>query len=253
MADLYFSGQGKVYLQERDATGAIGPMYWVGDADVFSTAGTEQTVSFQESWSGQRTVVVDVLQSTELTATVGIRNVSGKNLAKALFGLEAASAGASVTGESVAAFNSTGNVIPLANPNVSSVVVKKGVTTLVLDTDYTLDAAAGTISIKSGSTQVTSPTVATVLTVDYTYGAYSSKVQALASSQKEYILRFEGKDMANSGSRVHVTCKRWKPGVLANFSWLGTDIAQMSLTGKLLPAQDVTTTGISQFMEVIVV
>lgn len=250
MADTYFSGQGKVYFQERDASGPVGPMYWIGDADVLQTAGTETTVSFQESWSGTRATVVDVLQNTELTATVGIRNISGKNLATALFGTQASSAGASVTAEAHAAYNVSGNVVMLNNPAVSSVVVKKGATTLVLDTDYSLDATAGTITILPGSTNITATTGAgDAITVDYTFAAYSAKVKALTTTQKEFIVFFDGKDMANGGSKVRVVLKRFKPGILANFDWIGTDVAQMSISGKVLPAQNETD---SPYMDILV-
>jgi len=252
MADTYFSGQGKVYFQELDSAGATtGAMLWIGDADVLQTAGTEQTVSFQESWSGTRATVVDVLQTTDLSATIGMRNLSGKNLATALYGTAAAGAGGSVTGEAHFALKVADNIIFLAYPNVSSVTVKKGATTLVADTDYTLNAVDGTISIKLTSSVITSTSGAgDAITVDYTYAAYTTKVQVLTSTQKEFNVIFEGKDMANGGSKVRVVLKRWKPGILANFDWIGTDIAQMSITGKLLPSKTDTA---SPYMDVIVV
>lgn len=252
MADLYFSGQGKVYFQEIDANGAVaGPQYWIGDADVLQTAGSETTVSFQESYSGLRATVVDVTQTTDLTATIGIRNISGKNLATAFYGTQTSSAGASVTAEAHAAYNVAGNAIILNFPNVSSVIVKKGATTAVLNTDYSLDAVNGIITVLPGSTVITATTGAgDAITVDYTYAAFSSKVQALTTIQKEFLVVFDGKDMANGGSKVRVTLKRFKPGINNQFDWIGTDIAQLSIAGKVLPSKTDTA---SPYMDILAV
>jgi hypothetical protein len=244
MADKYYAvGQGKVYLATRDISGQTGGFEWIGDTDGFTVNGTEENLEFQESYSGKRATVLNITTSTNLAFSLGIRNINGDNLARAYYGTNASGVGATVTAEAIVGYN--GKMTPLKYPGVSSVVVKKGATTLVLGTDYSLDAVNGSITILAGSTEVPAgPGVA--LTVDYTYAAYSSKVKGLVRDSQEYILRFEGKSQYDNKAQI-ATFFRAKPGIAAALELIGTDVAVLTLEGQLLPAPEITTSGESQY------
>jgi hypothetical protein len=170
MSDKYFAvPQGKVYIASRDASGQTSGFTWVGDCDGFTITTTQQYLDIQESYSGNRATVAHIPTSSDYSAEVSVLNIDGDNLARAFYGTTSAVTGAAVVGESITAYN--GKMTPLKYPDVSLVTVKKGATTLVRNTDYTLDTVNGTITILPGSTQVV---VSETLTVDYTQGLHTS-------------------------------------------------------------------------------
>lgn len=229
----YSVGQGKVYIAPRNSAGQSGGFEWIGDCDGFSVTGTEEKLSFQESYSGNRVKVIDSTTSIDMGFTIAIRNIDGDNLAKAFYGESGAVAGATVTGEAINAY--AGKMVPLRFPGVSSVVVTKtaGSQVLVAGTDYTLDAVNGTLTFLSGSTHVTGSS-AVPCTVNYTHAGVAARVKALTGTAQEYVLRFEGKSQFDNKA-VIATLHRAKPGIAAALDLIGTDVAVLNLEGTLLP------------------
>jgi hypothetical protein len=180
--------------------------------------------------------------------TVNIQNWSAENIAKAFYGTSSVPvAGGTVTAESIMAYN--GAMAPLKNPGVSAVTVHSGSTALVADTDYTVDAVNGTITILPGSTIV--PAGAGVaLTVDYTHTGYTSKVDAAMSTIAEYKIRFEGKNIADGGKAVIVELHRCALDMSKTLPLLSTTVSTLTMDGMLL-ADSTQGTGTSQFMTVI--
>ena len=229
----YSVGQGKLYIAPRDASGQTGGFEWIGDCDGFSISGSEEKLSFQESYSGNRVRVIDSTTSVDMGFSLAIRNIDGDNLAKAFYGESASVAGATVTGEAVNAY--AGKMVPLKYPGVSAVTVTKtaGSVALVAGTDYSVDAVNGTLTFLSGSTEVTG-TAAVPCTVNYTHAGVGARVKALTSTAKEYVLRFEGKSQFDNKA-VIATLHRAKPGIAAALDLIGTDVAVLNLEGTLLP------------------
>lgn len=235
MADKYFAvPQGKVYIASRDAAGQTSGFTWIGDTDGFTINTTQQYLDIQESYSGNRGTVAHIPTSSDYSAELSILNINGDNLARAFYGSSSVVAAASVVGESVVAYN--GSMSPLKYPGVSAVVVKKGATTLVLNTDYTLDAENGTITILPGSTQVTGST-GVALTVDYAHAGVASRMKLMTDGLKDYTLRFEGKsrfDNLVQIGQVH----RIALDMAATLSLIGTGVNKLVVKGKLLPASE---------------
>lgn len=229
----YSVGQGKVFIAPRGANGQSGGFEWIGDCDGFSVSGTEEKLAFQESFSGNRVRVIDATTSIDMGFSIAIRNIDGDNLAKAYFGEAATVAGATVTGEAITAY--AGSMVPLRFPGVSSVTVTRtqGSTALVAGTDYTLDAVNGTLTFLPGSTLITG-SAGVPCTVNYTHAGVASRVKALTSVAKEYVLRFEGKSQFDN-KPVIATLHRAKPGIAAALDLIGTDVAVLNLEGTLLP------------------
>lgn len=250
MADKYFAGvQGKVFIAPRDANGVTGGFEWIGDTSGVSITGEQSFLDFNESFSGSMARVVHVPTSTNLGFSMEMRNIDGKNLARAFYGSEAAGNGASVTGEQINAY--AGKMVPLKFPGVSSVVVTKtsGNTTLVAGTDYVLDAVNGTLTFLSGSTAVTG-TSAVPCTVNYTYAAYSTKVQALTSTIKDYKIRCELKDLI-TGKAIIVEMHRANMNLASELALISQDVGALTVEGSLLPAEEITAAGESKYFTVL--
>lgn len=250
MADKYFAGvQGKVFIAPRDANGVSGGFEYIGDTRGLSITGSQNFLDYRESYSGNMARVVHVPVSTDLGFSMEMMNIDGKNLARAFYGAEAAGAGASVSGEAINAY--AGKMVPLKYPGVSSVVVTKtsGSTVLVAGTDYVVDAANGTLTFLSGSTAVTG-TTAVPCTVAYTYAAYSTKVQGLVDTIKDYKIRAELKDLV-SGKSIIVEMHRANMNLAAQLALISQDMGSLSVEGSLLPAAEVVTAGESQYFSVL--
>jgi hypothetical protein len=70
--------------------------------------------------------------------------------------------------------------------------------------------------------------------VAYTHAGVASRVKALTGTAQEYVIRFEGKSQFDNKAQI-ATLHRAKPGIAAALSLIGTDVAQLALTGALLP------------------
>ena len=187
----YFAGQGKVFVAPRAKAGAInGGWTEPGDTSRLEITTSQNYQDIYESCSGNRSIVAHYVTQTDWAFAVDAMSFSKENLARAFYGTASAVIGASVTGEAVTVY-ALNQIVPLKNPGVSAVVVKKGITTLVKDTDYTIDAANGTITIISGSNVGTLPAA---LTVDYTFASYD-KVETNVTNSGEFAFRFEGINM----------------------------------------------------------
>ena len=244
-----FVGQGKVYLAARNSAGLTSGYVPVGDADSLAVNTSQTFLDHQESMSGNRSTVLHVPTQTVWNMSLNIQNWSPENIAKAFYGTaSAAVAGGSVTGEAIVAYNNT--MCPLAKPGVSAVTVTKtaGSVPLVLDTDYTLDAVNGTITILPGSTVV--PAGAGVpCTVNYTHTGYTSKVDAAMTTIQEYKIRFEGKNIADGGKAVIVELHRCALDMSKTLPLLSTTVMTLTMDGMLLA--DETQTAGSQYMTII--
>ncbi len=153
----YYSGQGVVLVGDRnETTGKPENLLPVGNvSDLKITIGTTN-LEHKESQTGQRGIDLRLTTETKCTLSMTMENFIASNLATALRGTTTRKLGAAITGEAVKAY--FGGVSPLENLNVSTVVVKRGATTLIAYVDdataydYKLNAAAGSIQINDGST-----------------------------------------------------------------------------------------------------
>lgn len=235
MADKYFAvPQGKVFIASRDASGQTSGFTHIGDCDGFTITTSQQFLDIYESMSGNRGIVAHIPTQSDFSAEVSILNIDGANLARAFYGESAAVEGATVVGEAITAYN--GAMTPLKFPGVSAVVVKKGAATLVENTDYTVDAANGTITILAGSTEVPAGD-GVALTVDYAHGGVAARMKLMTEGLKDYTLRFEGKskfdDLVQIG-QVH----RIALNMATTLSLIGTGVNKLVVSGKLLPAAE---------------
>jgi len=225
-----FAGQGKVFIAPRTKGGAIsGAWTELGNSERLEISTNQTWKDVYESCSGNRDRIAHYVTQSEWTFAVDAMSFSKENLARAFYGTSSAVVGSTVTGEAVTAF-ALNSIIPLKNPGVSAVTVKKGVTTLVKDTDYTLDAANGTITLISTANSGTLPAA---LEVDYTYAGYD-KVETNVVTASEYAFRFEGTNMT-TGKAVVVDIHRVALNLAGALSLISEDPAVFTMEGSLLP------------------
>lgn len=247
MAQDYYSGRGKLFIGTRDSAGPNGPLQFVGDVSDFSIGGSEDFLDFNESISGKDARVIHLPTNTDTSYSMTMRYFTAQNLAKATHGtvIGAAAAG-TVTGEIHQAYNDS--TFPLAHAGVSTVTVSAGGTALVLGTDYTVNANAGSVTILPGSTAVASSTTPTQVTVGYAYNAGSGgSVQALKGGIQEYVLYAELISRTNGRSYTF-----YAPRVTIDLSGeivlLGGDVGQIDVGGAMLPAPEIAEGGaVSQY------
>lgn len=205
----YIDIDGVLLVGERDATGK--PKRLVAMGNVTGANVTHQATRQQhkERQTGQRATDIDI--ETELTTGIAItlENASPDMLALSLRGDYSNVAAGSVTGEAIKAYN---GVVPLGNLDVSSVVIKRGATTLTLYTndstpfDYKLNADAGSIQLNDGSVQpiaglTTGGTAPTAISV----GATTTVTVANTAGAGDYawFSGFSGADAALINGKAH--------------------------------------------------
>jgi hypothetical protein len=232
MTDKYFAvPQGKLYIALRNSTGLAGGYEYIGDTDGFTITTAQQYLDGYESYSGNRSIAFHIPTQTDVSVELSIANIDAVNLARAYNGDTVVTAAGSVVAESAKAYK--GKTIPLKYASVSSVVVKKGVTTLVLNTDYTVNAAKGSINIlSSGDTIIDGDTI----TVDYTHTG-GTKIRSLVNSGSNYSLYFEGASkFDNLAQKAYI--HNVALDLAKTLSLIGTGVNKLVVTGKVLPADE---------------
>lgn len=235
MANYYYSGQGSLYAAERDTvTGKPKGFMAVGNVPELSIDIEVDKFEHKESESGNRLLDLTIVKETKGKFKFKLENLSLENLAMGLYGTSAAVVGGNIVDEAVIAYKNTATVVKklaLAHPDVSAVVVKhtSGTPTYVLNTDYTVDAKNGTISILSGSAIVE----AASLKVSYTYAGYNNLEAFTSAASPERFLRFEG---LNTVDNTHVIIDMYRAQFdpLTNYALLSDELAAVDMAGSLL-------------------
>lgn len=193
--------QGQLFIAERGLNGAqIGGFEFVGDVDMFTIDPKQKFEDIEESQSGLGLTAAHIPVSTSVTAKFRTLDIKLANWVRATWGESSgAIEGDSVSGEAVTLY--AGCLTPLAHPGVSNVVVSGA----VLDTDYTVNAAAGALNVLADSSAAPEGSPLTT-TVSYDYADYAGKVEAFVTGQRYYMLRLQGRNTAQGNQPVNVTC-----------------------------------------------
>jgi hypothetical protein len=229
----YFSGQGILLIAEKDGTtGEPKGFTNVGNVSDLKISLKTNTIEHKESSTGARGT--DFRLTTEIGCSVSalLENFSKENLAIALRGSVAAVvAGTAITVE-LMAYNGKTIALPHANVTIDTVTLKTPTTALVLDTDYTLNAEAGSINILPGSTLVTAATpVLIVVTYDH---MAQTHVEAMTEAFMDYVLRFEGMNTADGNKPVVITIHRFSSDPLKELALITDKLGEISLEGSCL-------------------
>lgn len=221
--------QGQLFIAERDLNGdQTSGFDFVGDVDMFTIDPKQKFEDIQESQTGLGLTAAHIVTETELGVKFRALDTRMANWAIATWGEHGGSVSAgSVAGESIVLYN--GRMTPLAHPGVSNVVVSGA----VLDTDYTIDAVNGTLTVPTSSVTIPDGTPLET-TVNYDYAAYNGKVEAFTVGQKYYKLRLNGRNVAQGNQPVILNCHQWAPDIAAALSMIDKKRFQFELNGMLL-------------------
>lgn len=228
MAEIYFSGQGKVFEAVRDANGNPGPFRDLGNVPALRITLETDVLEHKESRTGNRLTDLRLVRERTASVTMTLESFNTKNLQMLLYGTSVAAGSSTVTNEVSPANLAVGDIVALANPHVSAVTVNTNPAgaAWVLGTDYTLDAAAGMITILSIAK-------GTRIEVDYTYAA-TDIVPMFKDTQKERYIRFVGLNTANANKSVTVELYRTVFDPASDFDLINDELAQFELTGSVL-------------------
>ena len=219
-----FSGQGKVLVGTRQANGTPGLLRWLGNAGQFDLNIEEDNEERNESYSGSRLPLRKLVRGRKGTITVKWDEFSKDNMALGLIAsVTTVAAAGAVAGYAFPTGAVVGNILAVPHKNLSAVAVKDSTgvpKTLTLDTNYRLDAFAGTaelIDITTGGPYVQP------FKMDFTPGGYT-KIGALNQAAQDLYVRFDGVN-TDDGSRIiaDIYRTRWKP--LKNLVLVGDNYA----------------------------
>lgn len=140
-------GRGKIFMKKQSESG----YRYLGNTPAFSVTVTTESLKHFNSDTGVKTQDKEVPISTEYAGALTTDNVNHENLAMMLLGSAATVSVSSTTGATKTFANvKQGYLYDLGNRKVSNVVVKVSAATKVVDTDYTLDAERGHLTIIEG-------------------------------------------------------------------------------------------------------
>lgn len=233
MADYYFSGQGIVYVADRDANGVVTKFADVGNVPRLTLSFNTDVFEHKESRTGNR--LSDFRLTRENTATVNmtLEVFKKENLAIMLYGATQTLPTTAVTNESLG----TGIVVddiltikkyPTSASGFTIVDSAGSPATLVNGNDYQV------LSYDSGLVKFLNVTGFTQpLKANYTPVA-RTVVTAFKAPSKERFLRFSGLNTANGNAKITVDLYRIIFDPVANLDLINDELGQFELEGTAL-------------------
>lgn len=231
MSDLLMSLQGTINLATRNtASSPVRPNAFrhVGTADSCEMELNVETVTQNESYTGQRLQVGELTLGKSGTLNLTLKDWSIENIALALYGEVITINSGIATDEKLPDGLVIGDRIKLANPFVADVELKiADGTTLVLGTDYEIESAhAGLIKL------LTTP--ALTATVDYSY-AKTENLGIFTRQPPERWFMLDGINTDRDDEHVIVELFRVKFNPISNFSLLHNEgYGELPLTATVL-------------------
>lgn len=222
MADYIF-GKGKLYIGSRTAQGTPTQLKWAGDCSNFAVSLASEKAEIKENYTGQNLTAATVNTGKSATLNIELKEATIDNLTLALFGVAASTVAGTITGEDLGAAG-VGELVPFSKSQVSAVVVKDGLTTLVEGTDYVLNAAHGSIEMKVAGV---------ALTASYTHGA-QKQVALFGETPADKYIRFEGKNLAKPGEALIVELYKVRFNPLQELSLIGDDFGGLAMDADVL-------------------
>lgn len=249
---MYFSGQGNVYIAERDsATGRPKAFRHVGNVPELTINLSVETLEHKESMSGHR--LVDLRLQTEKNCELSftLEDFSIKNLELGMYGTSSAVAGGSITGEAFPVGLVAGDIVRLNNTKISALVITDSAgtpATLTAGTDYRIRSADfGTIEILNVGA-FTQP-----FSASYTAAAAGTNVGLFQTPPKERWIRFEGLNTADENKPVLIELYRTLLDPQQELSLISDELLQMQLSGAVLyDATKVADAVLGQFGRIVI-
>lgn len=233
-----FSGQGVVYLSEKDANGNLLGYRDVGNVPELKLSFSTNVLEHKEARTGNRLIDMRLATDKTCTASITLEGFDPETLKTAMYATVTTDIAGTVTAEALTA--RLGKVLKLAKIGATSVVLKgtgaNSAITYQLDKNYTVNGSSiyiMTAAEQTAAAATNSIADAAVLTVAYSYAAQTS-TQAFKDSQKTYSLMFEGLNTADSNSPVVVTIPNFRPDPLKDLSLISNEFQSFAMEGAAL-------------------
>lgn len=232
--ETYFYGQGKIDAAPI-VNGVIGKWRWIQDVSAMSIKLAVEKVEHKESFSGQKALVRSFPIGKTATVDMTLHSIGPDNLAMTLYGKVVTKAAGTVTGEVLPTNLVAGDVVALANPGISDLVITDSAATPVeLDEQYysvPSDGAYGEVQILS------LPTPAPTQPFKAAYGyAATKQVGMFTAPQPTIALRYKGINLAEGGAPVIVELFKVATDPLQELALIsdGNSVAGMQISGGIL-------------------
>lgn len=230
MAEIYFSGQGQVYVATGYTSGTNATGFRdLGNVPALRLTLETDTLEHKESRTGQRLTDLRLTRERRAGVTMTLESFSKANLMMLLFGTTDSAIAGTATAEAfptVVVGDKVALVHPLVNA-VTTITNAAGSTPLVLGTDYSIDKTGGIVTILS--TAITAqPYKAT-----YTYFA-EDIVPMFESAPVERFVRFSGMNTANADKPVVVELYRVVFDPVSGLDLINDEFGQFELVGSVL-------------------
>lgn len=247
---VLFSGQGKVYLHTRDASGNPLGGAFLGNVPDLKVSLNTEVEEHIESTSGLRLTDARLQKANKASISFSLEDFSKENLAIALFGTISAQGTGTVTNEALPNPATLDQLYLLAKQNVSSLVVKDST-----GTPKTLAAGQYTSNLKAGSLIINDKTTGGPYTepfkADYSYAA-ADQIAMFTQAIPERWLRFEGVNTADGNNVVLVDLYRISFDPLSDLDLINSTIAKFPMKGNVLLDSTKTSGGaLGQFGRII--
>lgn len=263
MANVYYSGQGSLFVAVRDANGD--PMGYEPLGNVPNLELSIETTKFEhkESESGSRAIDVTIVQEKKGTFTMTLESLTLSNLAMAMWGEDTANVAAVGATVTLNGYLDKSQGLPF--PAVSNVVIEDSATGLVT---YEFGTAVGTTATPAGSlngwvdevngsihiftaaeqtarSATANITDAESLDVTYDYAA-NTQMDALTVTSMQRRLRFEGLNTID-GKAVIVDLFKADLDPLTGYGLINEELSSIEVSGSLL--YDPLQSGSSKFFK----
>jgi hypothetical protein len=238
--DIY-RGKGSVHIGLSDGSG---PRVRLGNCPQLTKNVETEEVNLPDSESAGGGNVASDERISNVSIEVQCNNFSPENLAIATRGAVTAYAGGTITDEAHADIFVDGLVKLDHMPVTSSIVVKRGATPLVLDSDYEITGRSGITPLSGGTNTVVD---GDDLLISYTAKA-SNLVHALLNSGLEYSLFFDGLNEAKSGKAVWFEAYKCKPSP-SSLNLIADEYGVMTLNFKVIKDSTKNGTTESQYYD----
>lgn len=235
-----YLGSGKIYARIAGAAAGLLPL---GNASDLSLSVKDEKKTMKDFTKPGGGTYASVIRIDTVTCKMKLFDLNKTNVARAVFGTEAAMTGAAVLDEVVTAYK--GALVPLAHPGPSAVVVTNSAatTTYVQGVDYEV-SGGGIVIIDTGAILD-----AQALKVDYTFATYN-KVEGMTSGAVTLELHFEGLNEANSGKPVILDIWRAQLSPTKALDLLGDKFSELDVEAEVLKDPSKTGAGVSQYFRV---
>lgn len=227
----YYSGQGTLYVADRQADGLPEGLVSVGNVPTLEISIETTKFEHKESESGNRLLDLTLIQETKGNFNMVLESISPENMAMAFFGTLTTETGATVASE-IVTMTTKGVRYILANVNLdvgTPVTLADGVAApLTENTDFVVDYSTGAIEIL----EAYAGTMPDDFDAGYDFLDHY-KVAAFTQTSVIKYMRFEGIDTVD-GNEVIVDIFNGEIDPAQNFGLINDELGQLTITGTML-------------------